>query len=270
MAWGRRLTRWVSATGIAVILGLLLTTQADAGVSYSDANAAYKDGKWDVAVTQYEALVAAGIIHPHLYYNLGNAYFRCATEAAPIECPGGLGHAVYYYERALRLDPVFLEARDNLNLARETVATKWADRLKNAESDPLWIRLVTFLTVGQLSVMFLIFNLLFFGGLVVNRFLATGFTRTALTVTNVFSGVAFFVATILLAGHIWFLELVDLGIVLPNQVQMREGADEKSAERAEIHAGLRVKILGRERGWVRIELANGHEGWVPDAAIGEL
>jgi SH3-like domain-containing protein len=70
--------------------------------------------------------------------------------------------------------------------------------------------------------------------------------------------------------HIYFLERVELGVVLPDRLQMREGTDERAAERAEIHAGLRVEILDREDGWMRIELANGHEGWVPADAIGAL
>jgi hypothetical protein len=240
---------------------------AAAAPSYADANASYQAGAWRDAVTQYEALVAAGVVHPDLFYNLGNAYFRCAAVG---ECEAGLGRAVYNYERALRLDPGFADARDNLALARETVAGKWADRLKEAEEDPLWIRIATFLAVGPLAVVFLILDLLFFGGMTATRFLATGLARTALRVANAFSGLALACVGLLLVMHIYFLERVELGVVLVDRLQMREGTDERAAERAEIHAGLRVEILDREDGWMRIELANGHEGWVPADAIGAL
>lgn len=258
----------ISGAGALAIALLCATTPAQAGPpSYTEANSAYQAGRWQEAVTQYEALVGAGVVHPDLYYNLGNAYFRCAAEGA---CPAGLGHAIYNYERALRLEPGFADARDNLLLARETVASKWADRLKNAEGDPLWMRIATYLTVGQLAILFLIFNVLLFGGMTVNRFLSTGLARTALRVTNVFSAAALLVVSLLLAGSIYFLERVEMGVVLPDQLQMHEGTDLRSAERAEIHAGLRVEILDREPGWLRVQLANGHEGWVPADTIGEL
>jgi tetratricopeptide (TPR) repeat protein len=255
---------------ILVIAAVALPSSARAQASYSEANAAYQSGQWSAAAAGYEALVGAGIVHPHLYYNLGNAYFRCATEKSAQRCRGGLGSAIFNYERALRLDPNLEPARDNLILARETVASRWADRLEGAESDPLWLRITTFFTVGQLALIFLLCNVLLFGGLTSSRFLATGFTRTAVTVTNGFSAAALISVSVLLAGHIYFLELVDVGIVLPDQLQMREATDDKSAERADIHAGLRVEVIDREPGWLRIELANGHEGWVPDDAIGEL
>lgn len=260
------------AAAAMILVGVLAgaAPRANAAQSYAEANNAYKEGRWDVAVSQYEALVAAGVVHPDLYYNLGNAYFRCATESLEMKCPGGIGHAIYNYERALRLQPDFRQALENLRLARETVATRWEDRLKDAESDPLWITVVTFLSIGRLTVMFLVFNLLLFAGLTVNRFLATGFTRTALRVTNSFAAVGLVLSTLLLAGHIYYLEEKRMGIVLPDQLQMREGTDPRSAERAQIHAGLRVEIIDREPGWLRVELANGHEGWVPVDAIGEL
>ena len=253
-----------------VAAAVALPSAARAAASYAEANAAYQGGDWSAAAANYEALVVAGIVHPHLYYNLGNAYFRCATEKTAQPCQGGLGAAIFNYERALRLDPDLEAARDNLLLARETVATRWADRLEGAEADSPWFRVTTFFTVGLLAIIFLVCNVLLFGGLTLGRFLATGFTRTAVIVTNSFSAVALVGASVLLAGHIYFLELVDVGIVLPDQLQMRESTDDKSAERAEIHAGLRVEILDREPGWLRIELANGHEGWVPDDTIGEL
>jgi hypothetical protein len=255
---------------LLVALGVSAERATAGGTSYADANDAYKAGKWDVAVSQYEALVDAGIVHPDLYYNLGNAYFRCATESSEMKCPGGIGHAIYNYERALRLQPDFRHARENLRLARETVATRWEDRLEDAESDPLWMTVVTFLSIGQLTIMFLIFDVLLFAGLTVNRFMATGFVRTALRVTNSFAAIGLLLAAVLLAGHIYFLEEKRMGIVLPDQLQMREGTDPRSAERAQIHAGLRVEILGQEQGWLRVQLANGHEGWVPDDAVGEL
>ncbi len=255
---------------IIVVAALARPASARAATSYAEANAAYQRGHWSAAAAGYEALVGAGIVHPHLHYNLGNAYFRCATEKSAQRCQGGLGAAIFNYERALRLDPNLAQARDNLILARETVASRWADRLEGAEVDPLWLRIATFFTVGQLAIIFLVCNVLLFGGLTSSRFLATGFTRTAVTVTNGFSAVALVGVSVLLAGHIYFLELVDVGIVLPDQLQMREATDNASAERAEIHAGLRVEIIAREPGWLRVELANGHEGWVPNDAIGEL
>lgn len=232
----------------------------DGGSSYAEGNEAYKAGRYQEAIGDYEALVEAGVVHQDLYYNLGNAYFRA----------GFLGPAIYNYERALRIDPGFSDARYNLRLARDAVAEKVVDRLEEAETERLYIRVVTFFSIGELSVAFLILNGLFFAGLVGLRVLVDGFARTAVKVMSAFVGVGYLACVALLCGHILFLETVEVGVVLPDELLMHEGADIASAERGQVHAGLRVRVLAEEPGWLRVRLANGHEGWVPGDAIGRL
>jgi hypothetical protein len=244
---------------------------AHAQHSYASANEAYKKGDHAGAIRQYEALVTAGVTHEDLFYNLGNAYFRA----------GQLGRAIFNYERALRLDPGFEDARYNLHLARSAVAARVEDRIEGAEGQK-WrdfadgtfetavLRGADVLTVGTVAVLFLVFNVLFFAGLIAMRFLGAGFARTTIRVTNGFTGVALLLVTLLLVGHIYFLEKVNIGVVLPDALHLREGADRQSAERGVVHAGLRVRILRRDLGWIKVRLANGVEGWVERAAIGEL
>ena len=66
------------------------------------------------------------------------------------------------------------------------------------------------------------------------------------------------------------LERIPFGVVLPDEVAVKEGADPNYRTSFEVHAGLRVRLLDREQDWVRIRLANGLEGWVRDGALGRL
>lgn len=246
---------------LAICLGLAWSSAALAqGRSYADGNDAYKDGRYTDAVRAYESVLAGGVHHENLYYNLGNAYFR----------NGQLGPAIYNYERSLKIAPRFQDARFNADLARSAVAERVVDRLEGAEKAPIWIRSVTYFSTGQLIVAFLLINAAFFLALVVIRFLSTGLVRTALIVTNAFIAVALATSFVLVSGHIYYLERVELGVVVSDRAFLREGADETLQERAEVHPGLRVRILDRETGWLRVRLANKVEGWIPQHAIGEL
>ncbi len=236
------------------------STSARADTSFADANRAYQDGRYAEAVEHYEALVDRGIVHEDLYYNLGNAYFRV----------GQLGPATYNYERALRVSPSFLDAAYNLQLARRAAFGEVLDRLEEAERDPLWVRAVTVASSGALAVALAALSILVFGAWMIIRLLASGLLRTAMVVANSFAGVGLVACAALLAGHIYFLERVNLGIVLDDQVVMREGADAGRAARGRVYAGLRVVVVEREAGWLRVRLATGVEGWVPEASIGEL
>ncbi|HKE16938.1 MAG TPA: tetratricopeptide repeat protein [Kofleriaceae bacterium] len=228
--------------------------------AFAAANRAYREGRYDQAIPLYEALVATGVENEDLFYNLGNAYFRA----------GRLGPAIYSYERALRIDPGHDDARYNLEIARAVVAERVVDRLKGAETDPWWVRLAIFFSISQLTVGFLLCDLLLFAGLIALRFLATGFARSALIATVAFVGLAMAGNLVLLRAQVYVQQEVHQGIVIADQVVMREGADPRSAERGKLHPGVRVRLSGREPGWWRIRLANGMEGWVPDTAVGRL
>lgn len=259
---------WRPSLMTATLLAILATSSsvaaqqqsAPAPHSYQGANTAYEQGNWTAAIAGYEALVAAGVSHEDLYYNLANAFLRADR----------LGPAIYNYERALRLAPDFSDARHNLAIARAEVARRWQDRMKSAETEPTWIRVVTYLRATTLGAIFVACNLLFFGCLIGVRLLGRGPARSGLIAGSLFTGLAVFLAGAVLAGSIYFTRSVKLGIVLDDQLHMRDGAYEQSGEGALIHAGLRVRIIGRESGWVNIRLNNGHEGWVPAKSLGEL
>jgi len=248
----------------AVALGLLLLLAAPRAAaadapSYADANRAYLTGDWQSAARQYEALVDAGVVNPDLYYNLGNAYFRM----------GRLGPAVYQYERALRVDPGAGDAAHNLALARRTIAERWEDKIGGADGDPLWTTLATLLPPWLLSVGFLATDILFFAALIGLRLLGAGRRRTTVKGLAALSGLAVLLAGVLLCLRIWYLR-TPMGIVVADEVGMHEGRNADSQQRSVIHAGMRVRITGHDEGWLRVELSNQTEGWVPAHTIGEL
>ena len=58
------------------------------------------------------------------------------------------------------------------------------------------------------------------------------------------------------------LDRVPFGVVLPDAVAVKEGADANYRTSFDVHAGLRVRLVERDQDWLRIRLANGLEGWV--------
>lgn len=248
------------ALAMVVFVAALVLFPATAEASIEEANGAYQEGDYAAAIAGYEALVRGGAEGADLYYNLGNAYFRA----------GKLGYAIYNYERALIASPGMEDAVYNIGVARRMVAARVGVRADNARSQSWTVQILTRLSTPQLFVLILILDGLVFGLLVALRFLATGPLRTALAVIAGFSGAALGLAALLVLGQLVFLREVDAAIVLPDTVAMREGADLSRAEKGELYAGVRVRIVERKDGWVKVRLANGGEGWLPVSAIGEL
>ena len=73
----------------------------------------------------------------------------------------------------------------------------------------------------------------------------------------------------LLAGRV-YLDRIPFGVLLPDEVAVKEGADTNYRTSFDAHAGVRVRIVDRDQDWLRVRLANGLEGWVRAQDIGRI
>jgi SH3-like domain-containing protein len=100
--------------------------------------------------------------------------------------------------------------------------------------------------------------------------LPRGLVRVGAAVLVTFVALSTAAAGALLGGR-WYLQTrVEQGIVLTDEVAVKEGPDANDQTSFLIHAGLRVRGLQHEQDWVRVRLANGLEGWVRERDVGRL
>jgi tetratricopeptide (TPR) repeat protein len=265
----RRQRSAVSVQLAACLLAMVCSRQAfgaDAEIAASkDAifrrgNDAYFHGRYQEAVQAYEQVAALGVVSADLFYNLGNAHLKA----------GQLGPAIYDYERALELDPSQDDVRFNLAVAREAARKKGEDRLAGVEAQPFWMRLTSQVTVQFASWLFLSLYLALFAALIALHFVQPGFLRVGMWSGLAFLGLATMLAGGLLAARLYLADRVEQAIVLPDEVQVKEGPDPNYQSVFGVHAGLRVRVTDKEQDWVRIRLANGLEGWVRERDLGRL
>jgi tetratricopeptide (TPR) repeat protein len=245
----------------AVLLVLALTGSARADLideAWRRGNDAYFKGDYPAAVAAYEQLDRQGVVSPDLYYNLGVAYFR----------QGSLGRAVWSFERAAALEPEDEDIRFNLTQTRKLAERRVRDKIEGAEREAIWIRAVTYFTASQMTWLFLLLYLGCFGLLFLWR-RARDASRAVLGAGAALLGVGALLSGLLLAGRA-ALDRLPFGVVLPDVVAVREGADPNYRTSFQVHAGLRVRLLERDQEWLRIRLANGLEGWVRDQDVGQL
>ena len=258
----------------AILAALLCSTAAHAAdpnsllgasqdATFRRGNDSYLHGDYKDAVLAYEQVAALGVVSEHLYYNLGNAYYKL----------GSLGPAIYNYERALEVDPSGSDADDaryNLEAAREEVRKKAEDRLVGAENVPFWIRIVAPLSTGALSWIFLGVYVSLFAVLTALRFIAPGFLRVSMWALTGFLVLGTLAAGGLLGARIYLTTKVERAIVLPDALAVHEGPDANYQTTFTVHAGLRVRITEHDQDWAKVRLQNGLEGWVPVRSVGKL
>jgi tetratricopeptide (TPR) repeat protein len=259
-------SRWGSATARALafaglLAGTLAATPARADrveEAWRRGNDAYLHGDYDAAVAAYEELDRQDVVSPDLYFNLGDAHFK----------KGALGPAIWAFERAAALDPDDDDVRFNLEQTRKLAARQAHDKIEGEDRDPLWIRAVTSQSPSTETWVFLTLYLGLFAVLFARRRAsddarpALGAAAAILAFASVFAGGA-------LAGRV-VLARVPFGVVLPDSLAVKEGADMNYKTGFQVHAGLRVRLLEHDQDWLRIRLANGLEGWVRGRDVGRL
>lgn len=75
---------------------------------FDQATEAYNVGEYQKAIESYEKILENGEHSANLYYNMGNAYYK-QNQIAP---------SIYYYEKALLLQPNDPEIENNLAYAK--------------------------------------------------------------------------------------------------------------------------------------------------------
>ncbi len=244
---------------LAVVAGIPHRAAADRlDEAWQRGNQAYLHGDYRASVAAYEELERQGVVSPDLFFNLGDAYFRQAA----------LGPAIWAFEKAAALDPGDDDARYNLVEARKLAAVRARDRIEGEDRESLWIRAVTAFGPSTETWLFVTTYLGFFALLGIRR-RASADLRPALG-----AGAAVLAAAALLSGALLYgrlrLERLPFGVVLPDAVEVKEGADSNYRTSFGVHAGLRVRLMERDGDWLRIRLGNGLEGWVHAAEVGTL
>jgi tetratricopeptide (TPR) repeat protein len=232
-----------------LLLQAAFTTPADA---FRQAEDLYQQERYAEAIEIYESIHASGVEDGVLYYNLGNAYFKA----------GRLGFAILSYERAVKLLPGDEDARANLSFAGALVSG-------GLEPPPLplaigWVvdlyrRVAPGVLAQVLSLSFLI------GGSAVTLLLLDRWPsfRTATLVALAGSGVMALLAGASLVAKVRAESNRVEAVVVTENAYVRSGPGESSPRLAEIHEGLKVRILGERDGFLQVSLANGLTGWVP-------
>jgi tetratricopeptide (TPR) repeat protein len=240
---------------VAVSLTLLLLLQAAFATpqdAFRQAEALYQQERYSEAVEIYESIRASGVEDGALYYNLGNAYFKA----------GRLGLAVLSYERARKLLPGDDDVRANLAFAESLVSEGIAPQplpLAVGWVVELYRRAGLGLLAGVTSLSFLI------GGAAVALLLLGRWPALGTAALGVLIGAAL---VSLLAGGSLIAKVRSESarveaVVVSENAYVRSGPSESSPRLAEIHEGIKMRVLGEREGFLQISLANGLTGWVP-------
>ena len=248
--------------GAAVIAALMLaggidTYAEEMAPSWNDAVSAYSAEDYNTALSIWTQIEAQGLESPELYYNMGCAYFKS----------GDLAHSVLYYERALKLDPSYPDALNNLKYVNQFLQDRidelpqfflaaWYDAVRNRLSSDGWAVLsLVFLAVACVSVVLVFVS-----------------SRRRRRVGGLICGVAaalLFVCSLScsLSLHKFAVDRSYAIVCAPVSVVRSSPDDNSGTELFVLHEGTKAKVIEEVGSWSNIELSDGRQGWIKNGCL---
>lgn len=224
--------------------------------SVKKANDLYAKGDYQAAANAYEQILLTDGVAPELYFNLGNAYYKS----------GEVGRSILNYERALRLNPTYDDAKANLEMAQLKVVDnvvqippffikRWVSIMMKLLTSDEWLAIsVVSLVLTLSAILFFIF-----GYSLTNRKISFYLAVILLcftVLTGFFSGVRKYQMT----NH------TD-AIIMSGAVNVKSSPDKSGTDLFQLHEGTKVSIKSSLGKWTEIVLGNGSVGWVEDENI---
>jgi tetratricopeptide (TPR) repeat protein len=215
------------------------------------ANENYQTGQFERAIEDYEALVANGVRHAAVYFNLGNAYLQ----------DGEVGRAILNYRRAQLLAPRDEAIAANLEIARAQTVDKI--QISGAEQFDLTQLIGQWVTLGEMALLILAMWLLIC--ICAGLYILLPVYRRWLGWLMV-GWAAFLIIELMLVGlHLYYTQRYPAAVVVAAEVALTAGPGpaEEFSVNFTLHAGAEVNVIGRQLGWRLITLPGELQGWVP-------
>lgn len=246
--------------GMLVLPLLSLAATGDVEAAFAKGNSAYAKGHYNEAIISYRQILNESYQSEAVYFNLGNAYYKS----------GDMAWAVLYYEKAYKLSPGDKDVQVNLQFARQ----KTADKL---EPEPeffitrWWHAFILALSLQALAVWSMV--LVITGSTLLSYYLFAG---------SVFLKKASFYTAIALLGlgivsiftanrQVHYFSHHHEAVIFGVAVTVKGAPANAAKSLFVLHSGTKIAVLNSNtRGWMKIKLPNGVEGWIANNNAQEI
>ncbi|NRR91232.1 tetratricopeptide repeat protein [Winogradskyella undariae] len=223
---------------------------------FDKANALYNDGKYAEAIDQYEAILDSKEHSAELYFNLGNANYKL-NNIAP---------SIYYYEKALQLDPKDKDIQSNLAFAQNMTIdaiekvpdvgfSKIINNIVNTFNTDTWAEIA----IGGVLLFVIIFLMYHFS-------YSTSKKRVAFVVSIV-SLIVAFLAVAMAFQKSGLDKKNNPAIVFVQESRVKSDPNPTSEEVFRLHEGTKVQVVETYEDWNKIKLSDNSTGWIPSKEI---
>ncbi|APY10852.1 ion channel protein [Seonamhaeicola sp. S2-3] len=218
---------------------------------FEQGNALYNEGKYAEAIDKYMAILETKKHSADLYFNLANAHYKL-NNIAP---------SIYYYEKALQLNPNDADIKNNIAFAKnmtidaiEEIPDAGLSRLMKNITNTLsfdnWAK-TSIALVFCFVILFLVYYFAY--STLVKRMTFIGSLASLFLVC----------VTLAFAFHRYNLDEKDNpAIIFVQEAKVKSDPNLRSEEAFRLHEGTKVQVEETYNDWNKIKLADGKTGWI--------
>ncbi|WP_299062936.1 tetratricopeptide repeat protein [uncultured Polaribacter sp.] len=218
---------------------------------FNSANELYRNGNYDKAIESYKQILKQDVVSDELFYNLGNSYYKLNK----------VGPSIFYYEKALQLNPLNQDVKNNLVFAKrlaldniEEVPKTFFQKFNANYLQKLSYDEWAFVTIVFVLLSAILFLLFYFAHKPIKK-------RFFFTVAII--SFILFLATISVTYNQYnFSKNTKQAIVFSSKTEVRNAPTLNSEEVFTLHEGTKVIVLDAVDNWKKIKLADGKIGWI--------
>ena len=236
---------------ILMVLMIVPDVTATSDSLFQRAIGLYQEEEYEVSLQIFKEILDQGVESPDLYYNMGNAAYRS----------NNIGHAILYYEKALKMEPSHEDARHNLEFVSryrvdtfeevpELFLSTWRKMMVKVLSERSW------------SVIAILCFLIILGALLIYLFSKRLLLKKVGFIAAVVGLLLFIITfTSALSTHRNIVR-PESGIIISPSVVVRSSPSETGTELFILHEGTKIRVNEEVSGWHNIRVIDGSEGWI--------
>lgn len=223
------------------------------------ANSFYQQGSYDKAIEVYHKILDDGYSSKELYYNLGNSYFKS----------GMIGYAILNYEKAQKVSPNDEDVAYNLRIANARTVDK-IEAMPKIFLVRWWEGLLNFFSVNGWTVITYIIYLAILAITGWYFFARSQTVQKWLLISGLAFAVMLIFSIIILFARYNYDNGKEYAVVTQSAVTVKLSPDDHSGDAFIVHEGIKVSLEDKVDQWVKVRLADGKVGWLPQGDMQKI
>ncbi len=211
----------------------------------------YNNGEYTKAMDQYQQILDNGEHSAALYFNLGNCNYKL----------NNIGPSIYYYEKALLLNPNDSEILNNLGYA-QNMRLDAIEEIPQPDLARLYNDLVSLFSFDEWAYLAVLLVMLFVLGYLGYFFLRIANQKRIAFIASISCLILGAICVLMAYLQHQEFENDNPAIIYSKEVKIASEPNDQSEVVFTLHEGTKVNVVDNLGDWSKISIADGQTGWV--------